>query len=67
MEFLSQIMVGVRGGILKTKEPCSIYRIMLGIQPANLLKLAEKPMEKEELEAARAQFVRAELPEIIES
>ena len=67
MEFLSQIMVGVRDGILKTKEPCSIYRIMLGIQPANLLKLAEKPMEKEELEAARAQFVRAELPEIIES
>ena len=67
MEFLSQIMVGVRDGILKTKEPCSIYRIMLGIQPANLVKLAEKPMEKEELEAARAQFVRAELPEIIES
>ena len=67
MEFLSQIMVGVRDGILKTKEPCSIYRIMLGIQPANLLKLAEKPMEKEELEAARAQLVRAELPDIIES
>lgn len=64
MEFLSQIMAGVTDGLLKTKEPCSIYRIMLGVQPANLLKLADKPMEKEELEAARAGFVRSELPEI---
>lgn len=65
MEFLSQIMAGVADGLLKTKEPCSIYRIMLGVQPANLLKLADKPMEKEELEAARAKFVRSELPEIM--
>lgn len=64
MEFLSQIMAGVTDGILKTERLCSIYRIMLGVQPANLLKLADKPMEKEELDAARAGFVRSELPEI---
>lgn len=64
MEFLSQIMAGVTDGVLKTKEPCSVYRLMLGILPANLLKLAERPMEKEELDAVRAQFLRSQLPEI---
>lgn len=64
MEFLSQIMAGVTDGILKTKEPCSVYGLMLGIQPANLLIQAKKPLSKEELDAARADFLRARLPEI---
>lgn len=64
MEFLSQIMAGVTDGVLETKEPCSIYGLMLGIQPANLLSRAEKPLSKEELDAARADFLRAHLPEI---
>lgn len=64
MEFLSQIMAGVTDGILKTVEPCSIYGLMLGIQPANLLIQAEKPLSKEELDGARADFLRARLPEI---
>lgn len=64
MEFLSQIMAGVTDGILNTDKPCSIYALMLGIQPANLLSRAEKPLSKEELEVARADFLRAGLPEI---
>ena len=47
------------------KEPCSVYGFMLGIQPANLLSQAERPMSREELDAARADFLRARLPEII--
>ena len=64
MEFLSQIMAGVTDGILKTEQPCSIYELMLGIQPANLLSQADRPLNKEELEVARADFLRAKLPEI---
>ncbi|MCI8453347.1 MAG: ATP--guanido phosphotransferase [Lachnospiraceae bacterium] len=64
MEFLSQVMTGVAAGILKTDGPCSIYGLMLGIQPANLLSMAEKPLNKEELDAARADFLRARLPKI---
>ena len=64
MEFLSQIMAGITDGILKTEEPCSVYGLMLGIQPANLLIRAKKPMSKEELDAARAGFLREKLPEI---
>lgn len=66
MEFLSQIMSGITDGILTTTEPCSIYGLMLGIQPANLLMGAEKPMDKEELEMARAEFLRTRLPQIRE-
>ena len=38
---------------------------MLGVQPANLLSRAEKPLDKEELDAARAQFLRERLPQIL--
>ncbi len=64
MEFLSQIMAGVADGRLKLVEPCSVYGLMLGIQPANLLKTADRLMDKEELDAARAVFLRTRLPEI---
>ena len=48
------------------KEPCSVYGLMIGIQPANLLSLADRPLDKDELDAARADFLRKRLPEIIE-
>ena len=64
MEFLSQIMAGITDGIIETREPCSVYGLMLGVQPANLLQKAERPLNKEELDAARADFLRARLPEI---
>lgn len=64
MVFLSQLMSGVSDGVLTMKEPCSIYRLMLGIQPANLQKLSERPLSKEELDIARASYIRRELPEL---
>lgn len=64
MEFLSQIMAGISGGILKTKEPCSIFELMLGVQTANLLSRADRPLKKEEVDVARADFLREKLPEI---
>lgn len=66
MEFLSQIMTGITDGILTVKEPCSVYGLMLGIQPANLLSLSDHPLDKDELDAARAEFLRRHLPEILE-
>lgn len=64
MNFLSHLMAGITDGIIETKEPCSIYGLMLGIQPANLLQMARKPLDKNELDAARADFLRERLPEI---
>ena len=64
MELLSQIMAGINDGILKTDEPCSLFGLMVGIQPANLLSRSEKPLSREELDAARAAFLRERLPEI---
>jgi len=37
---------------------------MLGIQPANLQKLSDRPLGKEELDVARAAYLRTELPEL---
>lgn len=64
MTYLSQLMSGTNDGILTTTEPCSIYRLMLGIQPANLQKLSDRPLGKEELDVVRAAYLRTELPEL---
>lgn len=64
MTFLSQLMRGITDGILETAEPCSVYSLMLGIQPANLQRLSERPLDKEELDAARAAYLRSRLPDI---
>lgn len=65
MTFLSQLMRGIADGLIRLKEPCPVYRLMLGIQTANLQKLSERPLGKEELDVARAGYLRAELPDIL--
>ncbi len=65
MTFLSQLMAGVQDGLVQMKEPFSIYRLMLGIQTANLQKLSDRPLGKEELDVARAGYLRGELPELL--
>ncbi len=64
MIFLSQLMSGISDGLLRTEEPCSIYRLMLGIQTANLQKLSSRPLSQEELDIARAAYLRTELPRL---
>ncbi|WP_394525883.1 ATP--guanido phosphotransferase [Lacrimispora sp. JR3] len=64
MIFLSQLLAARTDSLIQTKEDVSIYRLMLGIQPANLQKISDRPLNKEELDVARAEFIRRELPEI---
>ncbi|WP_101875786.1 ATP--guanido phosphotransferase [Lachnoclostridium edouardi] len=64
MVFLSHVMTGVSDGLLTLKEPCSIYSIMLGIQRANLQDGADRPLGREELDVARASYIRNRLPEL---
>jgi len=64
MTFLSQLMRGMSDGVLTMREPCSIYRMMLEIHPANLQKMSERPLGKEELDVARAAYIRSALPEL---
>lgn len=65
MVFLSQIMSGMADGILKTEGDCAVYRLMLGIQPANQQKISNRPLSKEELDEARAAYIRGKLPELV--
>lgn len=63
-EFLSSVMTGAADGLLEFKEPISIYKVMLGIQTANLQKLSDRPLTKEELDIARAAYIRNALPDL---
>lgn len=62
--FLSHLMAGVEDGIIRFREPCSLYGLMVGIQNANLQKHSSRPLGKEELETARASYIRSYLPEL---
>lgn len=63
---LSQLRLGLSEGLVKTAEErdYAVYQLMIGIQPANLEMLASHELSEEELEVARAQFIRDNLPSI---
>ncbi len=62
MTYLSQLMAGITDGLIKPDNSCPIYR--LGIQTAKLQKLSGRPLGKEELDVARAAYLRRELLEL---
>ncbi len=64
MTFLSQLMAGSADGLIHFAEPCSVYRMMLGIQTASLQKKSHKPLDRAELDVARAEYLREMLPEL---
>lgn len=64
MTYLSQLMAGISDGLIQFESPCSIYQLMLGIQTANLQNLSRKPLDKGELDVARAEYLRERLPEL---
>lgn len=64
MTFLSQLMAGIADGLVKPEKPFSVYGLMIGIQPSNLQKAVSLPLSKEELEEARAVYIREKLPEL---
>ena len=60
---LSQIRFGLASGLIKADgfDESNIYQLMIGIHPANLLMISDKDMDEEELEIARADFIREHL------
>ena len=64
MIYLSTLMRGAADELIRLERPQGLYGMMVGIQPSNILNLADKPLSKEESEAARAEYVRRELPPI---
>ena len=66
LNYISQVMAGITDGIVKMEEPCSLYRLYLGVQPSNLISSAEGPVDREKIDAVRADYIRKELPELKE-
>ena len=64
MVFLSRLGDGASDGMLEFAEPCRIFSVILVIQKANLQKITERPVSKEELVVARASYIRSEIPEL---
>lgn len=66
MLLLSQLRFGIATGIVKpvTDIGNSIYQLMIGIHPANLLMISNHDLTPEEVDVARADFIRNNLPTI---
>lgn len=67
LRHLSHVMAGITDGIVKTGAPCSLYRLYLGIQPSNLIEDAKEPVDRESIDALRANYLRREMPELDEA
>lgn len=65
MSYLSQLMAGAADGLIRFAEPCPVFPLILGIQNANLQNLSDKPLDKAELDVARAEYLRGKLPELM--
>lgn len=66
---LSQIRAGIADGLIELEEgtQCSVYQLMLEVQPGNLMLHTERPMDRRELDVFRADYIRANLPKIKEA
>ncbi|MDD6196787.1 ATP--guanido phosphotransferase [[Clostridium] aminophilum] len=64
MIFLSHVRCGTEDKLLTLSSPVSIYSIMIGVQPANLQRSAQKPLDQDELAMERARYVREKLPDL---
>lgn len=66
LSYLSQLMAGISDGLIATEEPCCLYRLILMVQPANLLQNMNKPFDQNLLDVVRADYIRRELPALKE-
>ena len=66
LNYLSQVIAGITDGIVTTEEPACLYRLYLGAQPSNLIAGATKPVDRDMLDAVRADYIREQLPELKE-
>ncbi len=66
MVCLSQLIQGLEDGIIKMDPSFPVYSLIPDIQPASLQRNSDRPLGKEELDAARADYIRSSLPELIE-
>ena len=62
--FISQLMAGEEDGLMKLDKKYSLYSLIIGIKPANLNLWAKRPLDKDEMDAVRAAYLRQNLPEI---
>lgn len=65
--YLSQLRTGIQDGLIIPEEDRSIYKLMLDIQPGNLLLHADKPIDRSELDELRADYLRENIPKIKEA
>ncbi len=64
IDHLSQIRLGQEEGLISFKGTCNCYKMMLGVQNANLQVYWDRPMEEKALNKVRTSYIQRHIPEL---
>lgn len=62
--FIGQLIAGETDGLIAFEKENSLYSLLVGIKPANLNLWASRPLDKDETDCVRADYIREYLPQI---
>ena len=66
MHLVSQLRWGQEKQIIRFKEYCNFYEIMMGMQEANLMAQNKAAKDASKQNQLRAEYLKSHLPELVQ-
>jgi mcsB len=66
LNYISALLQGVSDGLIKLNNSEKLFSLSILIQPSNIMKISQGPLEKGEIDILRADFIRQHLPKLIQ-
>ena len=64
LSFISSLMMGSADGLIKLTNQNKLYSLMIGSQASNLLKMTGRPLNEDEIDEIRAEYIRENIGEL---
>ena len=64
LSFLSSLMMGTADGLIELTNESKIYALMIGAQSSNLLKMTGRPLNEDEIDEIRAEYIRENIGDL---
>lgn len=63
---ISTLMMGAADGVIRFDRPEKLYELTILSQPSCIMRSIERPLSKDEVDEARAIFIRENLPKVLD-
>ena len=64
LSFISSLMMGSADGLIKLTNQNKLYSLMIGSQSSNLLKMTGRPLNEDEIDEIREEYIRENIGEL---